>query len=89
MEKILAHLAPVGETVERVRSALDPSTTLIGFAGSPGRWASTPSKARGGTDKSDARKFEAISIPAELAGMLDQLVEASAHYLCHAGKAGA
>src|SRR5215510_3001504 len=35
LEKILARLAPVGETVERVRSGLDNSTTLIGFAGSP------------------------------------------------------
>jgi uroporphyrinogen decarboxylase len=88
MEKILARLAPVGETVERVRGALDGSTTLIGFAGSPWTVAVYAIEGRGGTDKSDARKF-GYEHPAELAGMLDQLVEASAHYLAMQAKAGA
>jgi uroporphyrinogen decarboxylase len=88
MEKILAHLAPVGETVERVRSSLDSSTTLIGFAGSPWTVGVYAIEGRGGTDKSDARKF-GYEHPGELAGMLDQLVEASAHYLAMQAKAGA
>ena len=88
MEKILAHLAPVGETVERVRSSLDDGTTLIGFAGSPWTVGVYAIEGRGGTDKSDARKF-GYEHPRELAGMLDQLVEASAHYLAMQAKAGA
>ncbi len=88
MEKILARLAPVGETVERVRSALDKSTTLIGFAGSPWTVGVYAIEGRGGTDKSDARKF-GYEHPEELDGMLDQLVEASAHYLAMQAKAGA
>lgn len=88
MEKLLARLAPVGETVERVRSALDNSTTLIGFAGSPWTVAVYAVEGRGGTDKSDARKF-GYEHPKELAGMLDQLVEASAHYLAMQARAGA
>jgi uroporphyrinogen decarboxylase len=88
MEKILARLAPVGETVERVRSALDSSTTLIGFCGSPWTVAIYAIEGRGGTDKSDARRF-GYQHPQELAGMLDQLVEASAHYLAMQAKAGA
>jgi uroporphyrinogen decarboxylase len=88
MEKILAHLAPVGETVERVRSSLDNSTTLIGFAGSPWTVGVYAIEGRGGTDKSDARRF-GYEHPQELAGMLDQLVEASAHYLAMQAKAGA
>ncbi len=88
MEKLLARLAPVGETVERVRSSLDSSTTLIGFAGSPWTVAVYAIEGRGGTDKSDARKF-GYEHPIELAGMLDQLVEASAHYLAMQAKAGA
>ena len=88
MEKILARLAPVGETVERVRSSLDNSTTLIGFAGSPWTVAVYAIEGRGGTDKSDSRKF-GYEHPAELDGMLDQLVEASAHYLLMQAKAGA
>lgn len=88
MEKILARLAPVGETVERVRSSLDNSTTLIGFAGSPWTVAVYAIEGRGGTDKADARKF-GYQNPGELDGMLEQLVEASAHYLLMQAKAGA
>jgi len=88
MEKILARLSPVGETVERVRSSLDNSTTLIGFAGSPWTVAVYAIEGRGGTDKADVRKF-GYQNPGELDGMLEQLVEASAHYLLMQAKAGA
>lgn len=88
MEKILARLTPVGETVERVRSSLDNSTTLIGFAGSPWTVGVYAIEGRGGTDKAEARKF-GYRHPAELDGMLEQLVEASAHYLLMQAKAGA
>jgi len=88
MEKLLAKLAPVGETVERVRASLDPSTTLIGFAGSPWTVGVYAIEGRGGTDKADARRF-GYEHPDELDGMLDQLVEASAHYLVMQVSAGA
>ena len=88
MDRILAHLAPVGETVERVRSALDNSTTLIGFCGSPWTVGVYTIEGRGGTDKADSRKF-GYQHPAELDGMLDHLVEASAHYLKMQADAGA
>jgi uroporphyrinogen decarboxylase len=86
--KILAHLAPVGETVERVRASLDDSTTLIGFAGSPWTVGVYAIEGRGGTDKADSRLF-GYHHPEELDGMLDQLVEASAHYLLMQANAGA
>lgn len=88
IEKVLARLAPVGETVERVRSSLDDATTLIGFAGSPWTVGVYAIEGRGGTDKADARKF-GYQHPAELDGMLEQLVEASAHYLAMQARAGA
>ena len=88
MDKVLAHLAPVGETVERVRASLDNSTTLIGFAGSPWTVGVYAIEGRGGTDKADSRKF-GYQHPAELDGMLDHLVEASAHYLKMQADAGA
>ena len=88
MEKVLAHLAPVGETVERVRASLDDSTTLIGFAGSPWTVGVYAIEGRGGTDMSDSRLF-GYHHPEELDGMLDQLVEASAHYLLMQANAGA
>jgi uroporphyrinogen decarboxylase len=88
IEKILARLAPVGETVERVRASLDNSTTLIGFAGSPWTVGVYAIEGRGGTDKADSRKF-GYRHPEELDGMLEQLVEASAHYLLMQANAGA
>ncbi len=88
MEKLLAKLAPVGETVERVKAALDPSVTLIGFAGSPWTVGVYAIEGRGGTDKADSRKF-GYENPGELDGMLDQLVEATAHYLKMQADAGA
>jgi len=88
MDKVLAHLAPVGETVERVRSALDNSTTLIGFCGSPWTVGVYAIEGRGGTDKAESRKF-GYQHPEELDGMLEQLVEASAHYLKMQADAGA
>lgn len=88
IEKMLGRLAPVAETVERVRGALDSSTTLIGFAGSPWTVAVYAIEGRGGTDKADARRF-GYEHPAELDGMLTQLVEVSADYLAMQAKAGA
>lgn len=87
-EKIRAHLSPVGETVERVKAALDPAVTLIGFAGSPWTVGVYAIEGRGGTDKADARRF-GYEHPQELDGMLEQLVEASAHYLKMQADAGA
>ncbi len=88
MEKVLAHLSPVGETVERVKAGLDPSVTLIGFAGSPWTVGVYAIEGRGGTDKADSRVF-GYQHPQELDGMLEQLVEASAHYLKMQADAGA
>ena len=88
MDTMLARLAPVGETVERVRAALPAETTLIGFAGSPWTVAVYAIEGQGGGDKGPARLF-GYHHPAELDGMLEHLVEASAHYLAMQAKAGA
>lgn len=88
MEAALKHLAPVGETVARVRAALPASTTLIGFAGSPWTVGVYAIEGRGGTDKAAARRFGYRS-PDELAGILDVLIETSAHYLAMQARAGA
>jgi uroporphyrinogen decarboxylase len=88
LERQLARLAPVGETVERVRAQLDPGTTLIGFAGSPWTVAVYAIEGRGGTDKAEARLFGYRS-PSDLRSMLDLIVETSAHYLAMQARAGA
>lgn len=88
MDRILSRLSPVGETVERVRAALPAATTLIGFCGSPWTVAVYAIEGRGGTDKSEARRF-GYEKAAELEGMLEHLIEGSAHYLKLQAEAGA
>lgn len=87
-DKVMAKLSPVGETVERVKSRLDPETTLIGFAGSPWTVAIYAIEGKAGGDKSASRLF-GYQRPVELDGMLEQLVETTAHYLAMQAKAGA
>ena len=81
-------LAPVYETVRILSRELPKETTLIGFAGSPWTVGVYAIEGRGGTDKADSRKF-GYQHPQELDGMLEQLVEASAHYLKMQADAGA
>ena len=80
-------LSPVYETVSRVRSKLDPSKTLIGFAGAPWTVALYAIEGRGGTDKNTARLW-AHENPAGLDLLLDDLVEVTAHYMAAQAEAG-
>jgi uroporphyrinogen decarboxylase len=84
----LDRLAPVGETVARVKAQLSPATTLIGFAGSPWTVAVYAIEGKGGGDKSTARLF-GFRQPAELDAMLAALGEVTAHYLAMQARAGA
>ena len=88
MEKAVQRLSPVYETVDRVRSKLDPDKTLIGFCGAPWTVALYAIEGRGGTDKSTARSW-AYTNPDLLERLLDLLIEASAQYLSEQVKAGA
>ena len=81
-------LAPIGETVSRVRAELSRDATLIGFAGAPWTVAVYAIEGRGGTDKSLARQF-GYRNPSELERILDRLVDVSAHYLHMQVEAGA
>ncbi len=88
LARVMAKLEPVGETVSRVRAALPDQTTLIGFAGAPWTVAVYAIEGRGGTDKSEARRFGYAHLH-ELDGILEQLVEATANYLAMQVEAGA
>ena len=88
IEKAVQRLSPVYETVQRVRSTLDPSKALIGFCGAPWTVALYAIEGRGGTDKSSARIW-AYNKPDDLKTLLDVIVEISAHYLHEQVKAGA
>src|ERR1700756_2624016 len=73
-------LAAVGETLTLVRAALEPERALIGFAGGPWTVATYMLDGEGKEDRAAARRF-AYADPAAVDGLLDVLVEATAHYL--------
>jgi len=80
-------LAPVGETLARVRQALEPERALIGFAGRP--WTvATYMIESGSSDRSISRSL-AYREPDRVDGLLDVLVEATARYLAMQARAGA
>lgn len=85
---VLKHLAPVLETVSRVRSKLSPEKTLIGFCGSPWTVATYMIAGKGSTDQAKARLF-ALEEPEAFEQLIDILVEASIDYLVAQFEAGA
>lgn len=78
--RALNHLAPVMETLRRVRAGLAPEKTLIGFCGSPWTVATYMIGGRGSPDQAAARLF-ALQHPEAFAALIDKLVETSIEYL--------
>ena len=83
-----ARLAPVIETVARVRAALPPDKALIGFCGAPWTVATYMVAGRGTTDQAPARLMAAAD-PEGFARLIDLLAQASAAYLLMQIRAGA
>ncbi len=85
-------LSPVGETLSRVRAALDRERTLIGFAGAPWTVATYmldgETRSIGKGERAQARTFY-YREPGKVLALLDILVEATAHYLKMQADAGA
>ncbi|QDZ12173.1 uroporphyrinogen decarboxylase [Devosia ginsengisoli] len=84
----LDHLAPVLETVRRLRAGLAPEKTLIGFCGSPWTVATYMIGGRGSPDQAAARLF-ALRHPEAFAALMDLLVQTSVDYLVAQFEAGA
>lgn len=84
----LTHLAPVLEAVRRLRAALPPEKTLIGFCGSPWTVATYMLGGRGSPDQWAARRF-ALEHPEAFDKLMDVLVETSVNYLAAQFEAGA
>jgi uroporphyrinogen decarboxylase len=81
-------LAPVFETVRRVKSALPSHTALIGFAGAP--WTVASYMVEGGGSKEFLKvKSWALGSPEEFQELIDVLVEATVAYLSAQVEAGA
>jgi uroporphyrinogen decarboxylase len=81
-------LAPVYETVARVKSALDKKTTLIGFCGAPWTVATYMVAGAATPDQAPARLF-AYRDPQSFRRLIDRLVQGSIEYLVGQLKAGA
>ncbi|MDX3808097.1 uroporphyrinogen decarboxylase [Bosea thiooxidans] len=73
-------LAPIIETVRRVRSALSPETGFIGFCGAPWTVATYMVAGRGTPDQGPARALFAAN-PALFQAIIDRIVSASVTYL--------
>jgi uroporphyrinogen decarboxylase len=85
-----ARIAPILETVRRVRAALEPDgrTTLIGFAGGPFTVACYMIEGGGSKDFADVRSM-AFGDPALFRALMEVLTEATTDYLAAQIEAGA
>ena len=81
-------LAPVYETVRRVKAALEPQTTLIGFCGAPWTVATYMVAGQGTPDQAPAKEMAGRE-PEAFQYLIDCLVDASVDYLARQCEAGA
>ncbi|MBV1704079.1 MAG: uroporphyrinogen decarboxylase [Hyphomicrobiales bacterium] len=81
-------VAPVYEAAARVRAALGPETSLIGFCGAPFTVASYMIAGRGTPDQAPAR-LAAYRDPAFVAALIERLVRVSVDHLAAQVDAGA
>jgi uroporphyrinogen decarboxylase len=84
----LERLAPVFETLSRLKTALPSETTLLGFCGAPWTVASYMIAGKGTPDQAPARVLT-YRDPAFMTALIDRLVEASTTYLAAQVEAGA
>ena len=87
VDRVVPFLAPVYETVRRLRAEVPADKALIGFAGAPWTVATYMIQGQGG-DKDLARRT-AYARPAEVDALLAVLVEATARHLQAQVEAGA
>ncbi len=83
-----AALAPIFETVRRVKAQLPDGAALIGFAGAPWTVACYMLQGKGGKEFARAREF-AYREPELMQQLIDQLSEATIDYLRQQIEAGA
>jgi uroporphyrinogen decarboxylase len=87
-EALLDRLAPIYETVRRVKSDLSGETALIGFAGAP--WTVATYMVEGGSSRDFSHvKGWALRAPKEFAQLIDLLVDATVDHLVAQADAGA
>ena len=73
-------LDPVYETVRRVKAALDPSVTFLGFAGSPWTVATYMIAGQGSREQAEARRL-AYADPQLMQALVERITECTITYL--------
>ena len=83
-----ARLDPIYETVRKVREQLDPSKTLIGFAGAPWTVATYMIAGQGSRDQSEARRLAYLD-PGRFGAIIERIEAVTLDYLSKQIDAGA
>jgi uroporphyrinogen decarboxylase len=82
-----ARLDPIYETVRKVKAALDPSKTLIGFAGAPWTVATYMVAGEGSRDQSETRRL-AYADPARFQSIISRIEDVTLDYLSGQAESG-
>ena len=82
------HMTKIYETVAKVRAAIDPMVTMLGFAGSPWTVATYMVAGHGSKDQAETRQL-AYKDPQAFQSLIDRIVEVTVEYLSGQIKAGA
>ena len=88
LQSVPERLQPIYATVSKVRRALDPETTLLGFAGSPWTVATYMVNGEGSKNHHAAREM-AYRDPAAFGAIIDAIGEVTVEYLVGQIDAGA
>ncbi len=78
-----ARLDPIYETVRKVRAELDPSKTLIGFAGAPWTVATYMVAGEGSREQSETRRLAYLD-PGQFAAIVERIEQVTFDYLVRA-----
>ena len=88
LEAVPSRLAPIYQTVAKVRASLTPEITLLGFAGSPWTVATYMVAGEGSRDQHEARAM-AYADPNSFQAIIDAIVAVTVEYLSGQIEAGA
>ena len=87
LQPAMEHLDPIYGTVRRVKAALSPETTFLGFAGSPWTVATYMVAGQGSREQSDTRRL-AYQDPARFQAIIERIEEVTLDYLSGQVEAG-
>jgi uroporphyrinogen decarboxylase len=82
------YFAKIYETVAKVRAAIDPSVTMLGFAGAPWTIATYMVNGHGSKDQAETRAL-AYTDPSAFQSLIDAIVRSTVEYLSGQIEAGA